>query len=163
MRSMNRTLLTYVPPRRRDAIVRPVDDEFLIIDKETNRAHCLNQTAATVWQLCDGKNTVTEMAAMLGKNSSGPGDPDVVWVALKQLGKAGLLTSRVSLPDTPAGLNRRDAIRKIAIASAIALPLVTSIAIPAAAQAASCVHNGKPCILNPQCCTGICRSGRCTT
>lgn len=160
---MHMTPMTYVPPRRRDAIVRPVDDEWLLIDKHTNKAHCLNQTAAQVWYLCNGTSSVADIAATLSENAESSVDAGIVWMALKQLRRAGLLTNAADVPKQPAVVTRRDALRKIAVAGAIALPLVTSIAIPTPAQAASCVHNGKPCLVNPQCCTGICRNGRCTT
>ena len=41
-------------------IVKEVDGEILIYDRETNKAHCLNQTAAKVWEHCDGKTTVSQ-------------------------------------------------------------------------------------------------------
>jgi hypothetical protein len=55
--------------------------------------------------------------------------------------------------------SRREAIRSIGIAGAIALPLVTSLVAPTPARAASCLANGKPCVSNVQCCSGKCGTG----
>ena len=153
----------YVPPRRKDAIVRQVGDEFLVLDTKTNKAHCLNHTAGRVWDFCDGETSVAEMVRALSDGSEMPVDENIVWMALQQLRKAGLLRRDPSFPERPALLSRRDAVRRIGVAAALALPLVTSILVPTPAQAASCLHNGQACVLSQRCCTGICRRGRCTT
>jgi hypothetical protein len=62
-------------------------------------------------------------------------DESVVLLALDELENAHLLVE----PTVPVEyLSRRVAIRRIAIAAAIALPLVTSIVAPASVQTASC-------------------------
>ena len=160
---MTSKVTEYVPPKRKEAIVRRLDEEWLILDTETNKAHCLNETAARVWWLCDGKISVAEIVASLRDDDESFPDETYVWFALKQLRKAGLLPREARFPDEAGLVSRRNAMRKIGVAAAFALPVVTSILVPTPAQAASCIHNGKPCILNPQCCTGKCRSGRCTT
>ena len=51
-------------PRARQAslIIKEVDDETLIYDLETDKAHCLNSTASRVWKSCDGRTSVAEIA-----------------------------------------------------------------------------------------------------
>ena len=153
----------YVPPKRKDAIVRQLDRECLVLDTKTNKAHCLNQTASRIWELCDGERSVADIVHALSDGSEPPVDETVIWMGLKQLRKARLLSREPSTPDEPTSMSRREAVRKIGIAAALALPVVSSILVPTPAQAASCLHNGQPCLLSQRCCTGICRRGRCTT
>jgi hypothetical protein len=78
----------------------------------------------------------------------------VVWLALERLDKANLLKT----PLEPAGpgkrLSRRELIRGAAVASALLLPVITSVVAPTPAEAAAtCVANcaspnkpfGTPC------------------
>jgi hypothetical protein len=45
------------PEARKDGLViQDLPEEILVYDLNTNKAHCLNQTAAYVWQACDGLN-----------------------------------------------------------------------------------------------------------
>jgi len=41
----------------------------MVYDETAARAHCLNATAAMVWQYCDGNTTVAAMAARLGADA----------------------------------------------------------------------------------------------
>jgi len=41
--------------RRSGLMLEQADGEVLIYDLERNKAHCLNNTAARVWQYCDGE------------------------------------------------------------------------------------------------------------
>ena len=43
----------------------PVDDGFIIYEKEGDRVHYLNHTAALVLLLCNGKTSVEEMIGMV--------------------------------------------------------------------------------------------------
>lgn len=156
---MKPTPIEFVPPKRKDAIVRQLHDECLVLDTETNKAHCLNQTATRIWTLCDGKTSVEDMVNALSEHSAATVDETIVWMALKQLRKARLLSREPSFPDQLPILSRREAARKIAVAAALALPIVTSILVPTPAEAASCLANGQPCISNAQCCSGRCSVG----
>lgn len=124
--------------RRDGLVISELPDEVLVYDLNQNKAHCLNQTAAQVWNLCDGQTTVTEIARMLAQEANKPVDEEVVWLALKQLGKANLLQERMSMPGAGVNFSRRLAMRRLGLAAAIVLPLVTSIVAPMAVSAASC-------------------------
>jgi hypothetical protein len=154
----------YTPPRRKPMIVRHLAQECLLVDTETNRAHCLNAIAARVWQLCDGQTSVASMATILRQEYASSIDETLVWVALKQLRRAGLLPRTTAFPDTVVFITRREAVQKLGAAAALALPVVSSILMPTAAQAASCLPNGRPCLSNSQCCSGLCHGAplRCT-
>jgi Coenzyme PQQ synthesis protein D (PqqD) len=149
----------YVPPKRKDAIVRQLEEECLVLDRETSKAHCLNYTAARIWRLCDGQTSVADMVSVLSEDSAAAVDESLVWLALKQLRKARLLSGEPVFPDESPVVSRRLAVQKIAVAAALAVPVVTSILVPTPAQAASCLANGKPCTSNAQCCSGKCGNG----
>lgn len=123
-------------PRRREdrLLVRELEDEILVYDLVRYRAYCLNATAALVWRRCDGKTPVEEMTEhardTLGLADAGP----VVRLALRQLSRASL----VDLPARGADLRctRRDVLRKLGAAAALA-PVVMGIVAPTARAAAS--------------------------
>ena len=148
------------PRARLDCLTREFGDELLVYDRERNVGHCLNATAAAAWKLCDGKKSTLEVAQILTRQLSAPVDKSVVQLAFEELSKVRLL---VEAEKPPRRTSRREAIRALGIASAIALPLVTSLVAPTPARAASCLPNGRPCISNAQCCSGKCgvTSGHC--
>src|ERR1700675_4268578 len=78
---------TGVPLARREGLViQELPDEVLIYDRERDKAHCLNQTAALVWKYCDGKTSVADMSRKLARElDSAPIDEKVIWYALDQL------------------------------------------------------------------------------
>lgn len=141
------------PRARLDCLSREFDSELLVYDPQRNVGHCLNSTAAATWKLCDGNNSPSQISRTLSRQLSVRMDESVVLLALDQLAGAHLLVE----PVVPAKrLSRRVAIRRIGIAAAIVLPLVTSVVAPTPAQAASCLHNNQPCANNAMCCSGVC-------
>ena len=151
---MKKALLDWIPERK-NVIVRELSDECLAYDAETHQAHCLSRTAADVWKLCDGKMRVAEIVRSMMKDSRPAVDEDVVLVALFRLQKCGLLR-KPSRGHEQILLSRRALVRKMGIAAALAVPVVTTLLVPTAAQAASCLHAGRLCTLNSQCCSGSC-------
>jgi len=141
------------PRARQDCLSREFGDEVLVYDLQRNVGHCLNSTAAATWRLCDGNNNSSQIAGTLSRPLSVQVDESIVQLALDQLGDAHLLVEREAPTEHPS---RRVAIRRMGIAAAIALPLVTSIIAPTPAQAASCLHNLQACTSNAQCCSGLC-------
>ena len=137
--------------RTTGVVVEQLADEVLVYDLERDRAHCLNLAAARVWEKCDGRRSVTEIAAEVGNE-------EVVWLAVEQLSRARLLEEKIKRPTT--ALSRRDVIKKIAVAAAIGVPVVTSIVAPTASHAANCRPAGQPCTTAAQCCSGLC-NGTC--
>ena len=48
-------------------VIDELPDEVLVYDLDRHKAHCLNQTAALVWQHCDGKMAIARWeSAQLG-------------------------------------------------------------------------------------------------
>ena len=150
--------------RKEGLVVRELADEVLVYDLESDRAHCLNKTAALVWLKCDGETTITEMAQQMGRELKAPIDENVVWFALDQLGKDHLLEERVELPAgmLQAGMSRRQMMRALGVAAVVAVPVVTSIVAPTPAQAATQFQPGTCCSDASQCLGGTC-SGTCPT
>jgi hypothetical protein len=143
-----------VRARVEDLVVEELDGETLVYDLRCDEAHCLNATAARVWRYCNGRMSVPQMAARLGRELGQPIGEDVVWVALRQLDKARLLRES---PPYPAGTptSRRSALRRLGLAAAL-VPVVLSIVAPEAVEGASCNAatgrpNGCPCTTASQC------------
>lgn len=170
--------MTYAPKARSDGlIIRELEDETLVYDLERDEAHCLNQTAALVWKHCDGRKTVEKITTTLGNELDEKVDEQVVWLALYQLRRRRLLTERIPRVVSAAGrpgISRRELVQRVAQAMVIALPLITTIAAPTPASAASCDPNcgvpplaiccpaGCPCAGPSICRSGQCSAGSCT-
>ena len=154
--------------RKEGLIVEELPDEVLVYDLDRDRAHCLNETAAFIWQRCDGRTTAKEIAASLGKKVSAPVDEKLVWLGLNQLERNNLLARRAVPPPMLLGMNRREMVRALGIAAAVAVPVVTSMVAPEPAQAATCIPAGQSgCVNASQCCppagggSATCIAGTC--
>jgi hypothetical protein len=145
--------------RKQGLVIQELPDEVLVYDRDRDRAHCLNQTAAFVWQRCNGTNTTAQIAQTLGQEFDCAVDEKIVWLALDQLGRNHLLEKKPITPATLMGMNRRAMVRALGLAAVVAVPLVTSIVAPSPAQAASCGAPGSPCSTGSQCCSTICNGG----
>jgi len=127
---------------RENLVIRELDDETLVYDTERDEAHCLNHTAALVWELCDGETTPTQAARSLQNKLGADVDSDLVWLAVKQLQKFHLVERSTQFPS----VSRRDLVLKYG-PLIMSLPVIMSISAPTPAQAASCVC--------PNCCQGF--------
>lgn len=158
-----------VMARREGLVVQEMEDETLVYDLERHSAHCLNETAAFIWNHCDGETKPAKIAALMTKKWRKPVDEDVVWLAMKQLRRANLLDAPPVAHAKRIDASRRAAIQKLGLAAALSVPLVTSIVSPTAAAAASvpvqcidCISRGQGQFF-PALCTGLCKdvSGTC--
>lgn len=52
----------YVPRRRTDVVELDMGDGFILYTADASLVHHLNPSAAIVWQLCDGRSSVSELA-----------------------------------------------------------------------------------------------------
>ena len=159
---MKREKEQLIPEARRvGLVVQELSGEVLVYDRERNKAHCLNSTAARVWGYCDGKTSVAQIARAIEGEINAPVDEDVIWLAVEQLSKTRLLQEGAKLPEHKSGLSRREVMKRIGLAAAVALPVVTSIIAPSAAQAANCLPSGSACTASAQCCSGLCNVTTC--
>ena len=160
---MKREKELLIPEARKEGlVVQELSGEVLVYDRERNKAHCLNSTAARVWEYCDGKTSVAQIARAIEGEINAPVDEDVIWLGVEQLSKIHLLQEHAKLPEHKSGLSRREVMKRIGLAAAVALPVVTSIVAPRAVQAATCGGPGAPCTTSAQCCSGLCSAGMCT-
>jgi hypothetical protein len=144
------------PAARIDELVlKAVGDEVLVYDLARHRAHSLNPVAAAIWRCCDGTRSLAGIAAEVRRADGFSITEDAVRYALAELGRARLLRA----PVAEAALTRRDLVKRLGTAAAVALPLVVSIAPPTAAQIISCRTPGEACISNDECCGGQCTTG----
>lgn len=144
--------------RKNDLVIQEIGGEILVYDLRTNKAICLNQTSALVWQNCDGKKDAMEIAQQIEKELGSNVNEDFVWFAVNQLEKENLLIEKEDKFHKFEGLSRREVIKKIGLASVIALPLISTIVTPTAANAASLVANGSACTLSSQCSSACCQA-----
>lgn len=152
---MKRTLPDDLPRMRKEKLV--IDnllDEVLVYDLDRHQAHCLNQTAALVWRACDGRTNVDTISRRVTRKLDTAFDEDLVWLALRQLENLHLLEKSISPPPQFLGLTRRQMIRRLGLAAAFVVPVVTSIVAPTPAEASTCSGTGQPCNGGVSCCPG---------
>lgn len=144
--------------RKEGLVIQEMPDEVLVFDLETNKAHCLNETAAFVWKACDGKNSVADITKLFGNQSGTPVQENLVWLAIDQLNENNLLEEELKADFN--GQSRREVIKKIGLAAVVALPIISSLVAPTAALAVNCSGvNGTTCALSTGssvCCGGVC-------
>ena len=51
--------------RKENLVIEELPGEVLVYDLNLHKAHCLNQTAALVWERCDGQTSVKQMVEIL--------------------------------------------------------------------------------------------------
>ena len=124
--------------RKTDLTIESLPSETVVYDHQRHRIHCLNQSTSFIWQRCDGKATIDDIATQL-PGAGLPADPDIVRSALKHLNRAHLLTDRPAFLeiDLPT---RRQLVTRLGLAAGSAatlLPVITSVASPTPARAKS--------------------------
>ena len=136
--------------RTTDLVVQQVDGETLVYDLRSNEAHCLNETAAYLWKMCDGKTPVTSMISRARKDL-GEIDEDLIRLGLAELQKVDLLAGEVAAGlDIPTS-SRRAMLRKVAL-GLVAAPIVVSLVAPNvhASTSCACVNPGD-CLTQTAC------------
>ena len=160
--------------RKNGLVVQEMSDEVLVYDTETNKAHCLNQTAAFVWKNCDGVNSINDIVNHFENQTGNVIEEDLIWLAIDQLNERKLLEKNITTKF--AGESRRSVLKKIGLASVIALPIISSLTAPTAALAVACsgtvtnaecvrCNPGTPCTGGAGCPVGAtctCQNGVCT-
>ena len=56
---------TTYPVRKDDVIWRRIGDSIVVIREDKLSSHTLNKTASFIWELCDGKAEISDIAARL--------------------------------------------------------------------------------------------------
>lgn len=147
--------------RHHELIVQELHGELLVYDLAAHKAYCLNQSAAMVWNLCDGNSTVADMAAHLATRLNTGRDEEVVRFALEELAECKLLQTPIKGAAGEGQITRRELTRRVGIAAA-SLPLIIALNAPTAAQSASrLLPNGASCTLSADCASGCCDANQC--
>ncbi|MCB1022955.1 MAG: PqqD family protein [Acidobacteria bacterium] len=144
--------------RDHDLVFQVSGNELLIYDLKKNKAYCLNETSALIWNLCNGKNTAAEISGRISSHLGAQVSEDFVLLALNQFADDELMQNDNAAFSVSRGLSRRELIRKVGFASAVALPLISSITAPkaASAQSVALLANCSPCSEQSQCASGVC-------
>lgn len=118
--------------RTQDILMQDLGNEILLYDLTINKAFCLNQTTSIVFKYCDGNTSFADLR-LKEKDLS----DEVIYLTLDLLRKENLLKFKDYQPNFN-GLSRREVIRKIGLASMIALPVISSLIAPSGVMALSC-------------------------
>jgi hypothetical protein len=141
--------------RIEELVTQEINGELLVYDVRTNKAHQLTETAAFVWKNCDGTKSIEDIRKITAEHFKADINQDFILLALHQLAKNDLLKNDVKgMPE----ISRREVIKRIGLATMIALPIVASLSVPNTALAAlSCIAQpcgptipcAPPCVCNP--------------
>lgn len=116
--------------RNENILVQEIGDEVMIYDSAADKAYCLNKTSAVIFNNCDGETTFDELQRRFNYTE------DLIYLALDELKRSNLLNDKeyVSMLN---GLSRREAVKKVGLATMLALPVITALTAPTAVNAAS--------------------------
>jgi hypothetical protein len=119
-------------------LIQEIGAETLVYKLDTHQYFHLNKISTLVWQNCDGRKPIDQIAADVGKTLNQAVSEDLVWLTLESLENQALITGRLTTPAKFNGLSRRQVIKEIGLAAgAVALPLVVSMVAPRALNAQS--------------------------
>jgi hypothetical protein len=127
---------TFFPKARTEnLVIQTLPGETLVYDLTSHEAHCLNETAAFVWSQCSGDISIDGIVGSAESRFGQTVGVDLVNFAIAQLNDRKLLSENTL--NIPPMQSRREAIRKIGLASAVALPIIASVTAPLNALAAT--------------------------
>lgn len=153
--------------RNKRLVIKELAEETLVYDLDRDKAHCLNQTAGQIWQLCDGKKSAGDIAREMEARTGAPVAEAIVMHGIQQLSEARLIESGAPSANGAGKISRRELIRKAGLVAVIALPAVTSIVAPTPVEAGascavkSCSLESPPGQPDPQCPPGLHCDGFC--
>jgi hypothetical protein len=144
--------------RKTNVVVQDLKMEVLIYDLTINKAFCLNETSALVYQFSDGTKTVAEISDLMSVKLKTKVSEDLVYLALSELRKEDLLENEAEVFDHFVGLTRRQIIKRVGLASMVMLPVISSLVAPnaALAQSGGTFTIGQSCTAPSQCASGTC-------
>jgi len=157
MRPKTRSGVEFPKARCSDLLTEEIGGELLIFDVLKNRAHCLNRSAAAIWQHCDGSRSIVALAEHLFPGLERAEGEQLVRLGVERLRRRRLLEDPAT--DPAVDLSKRQMIKKLAImaaAAGVAAPMVSSIVAPTPAYSNSCGPRGTVCAAPVNCCSGSC-------
>jgi hypothetical protein len=130
--------------RKNDLFVEHLPNEVVLYDKSNNKVHCLNKTAAAIWESSDGTRSVDDLAQIVGAKLGLPSDPKLVLLALEELEKADLMEAGSVMVPVAAIASRRAAMGKMIMAGSALVVTIVASAPMAHASTKPCA-TAKPC------------------
>jgi hypothetical protein len=127
-------LTSPTPRRSKTTYTETLQNEVCVYEWTRHEVHALNATAASVWQLCDGKTSIEEMAARLSADAL-PHAAELVALSLEEFQQKHLLDAGDGSSSPRRPISRRVLLRR-GLTAAL-LPVVTSIVAPTPLQAQS--------------------------
>jgi len=103
------------------------DGSMAILDEHSRDIHSLNPSAAAVWEACGNGATLAQITSAVEQKFSRPVVDQVVTYALAQLRRAKLIEASDAVSATLGDSGRRSMLKRLATASAIAVPVVLTL------------------------------------
>lgn len=144
--------------RTRDLLEQDLNGEILIYDLLVDNAFNLNETLSVVYRACDGITKFDDLKRRYKFTD------DFIFLALDELKRHNLLTE--AYQSAFGTIKRREAIKRVGLATMAALPMIVAITAPSAASAQSgSIVLGGICTTSSECIrtASNCSSGRCCT
>jgi len=133
--------MTHFPlARSRGLVVQQSKNETLVYDQLSHDAHCLSEIAGQIWKLCDGRRDAAELAKSAEQSLRQPVGPELVQLALHELGQVGLLEGVTPAGEQQRKQSRRELCARLfqgAAAVMLVGPMVTSARAHTAEELAS--------------------------
>ncbi len=127
--------------RHENLVIEETEEGLVIYDLDRHRAHTLNMSASIIFKACDGTREVSDLASLLSAELDLPYDEQLVQLALQEIEAAHLL--HATTRTTSVHVTRRDVLRRVRATtalSAVAIPVISSIAVapPVSAMSSLC-------------------------
>jgi hypothetical protein len=121
--------------------IQEVDTETLIYNERTHRAWCLNRSSACIWRLCNGQNTVRQIADAATAELGSPVSEDLVLLTVDELREKELLEP-MAAEVLPPGMTRRQMMGRMGLTAAALLPVIAALTAPPAKAQGGSVGTG---------------------
>jgi hypothetical protein len=148
-------------------IIQELKNELLVYNLKTHRAMSLNETVACVWQLCDGKKSLSEIEVLASRRLETPLPKEAILLSISELDRNNLLipTASSKTEENIPEISRRQMIRRVALTSAVAIPVITALTAPRAADAQSGpakLADNQSCTADAECQSDCCLANICS-
>jgi coenzyme PQQ synthesis protein D (PqqD) len=130
--------------RKSGIFAENLPEEVVLYDKTHDKVHCLNKTAAAVWENSDGSKTVDELTRAVEAKSGAPTDRKLVLQALEELEEAGLLEAGSGIVSEAGLPSRREAVGKMVMAGSALVATIVAAAPKAHASSSDPPKGGDP-------------------
>lgn len=129
-----------------DLVISHAKQDLLVYDQRSHHIHQLNAVSAATWQLCDGQQSIPDLAQLVRLELGEPVTVEMIELALTQLSGLELLEVPLETAGGSVRQSRRSLLRKAAAGAAV--PMIVSVSAAQAMAAQSCTGDS-------------CKIGRC--